>query len=622
METLNKETESNNQGKPQSQNFRLKRTHLCGSLVEANVNQEVILAGWVDTRRDLGGIVFLELRDHKGQIQLVADPDKNPEVHEVFQKIRPEYVIAIKGTVTVRPEGSENTSLKSGAIEIYPTEVEILNESKVLPFPLDKVDEVNEDLRLKYRYLELRQNTKRKHLENRHKVVHAIRNYLAETDFLEIETPILSKSTPEGARDYLVPSRVHPNSFYALPQSPQIYKQLLMMSGVNRYYQIAKCFRDEDLRADRQPEFTQIDVEMSFVTQEDVIETSEGMIQAAFAALGIEVETPFARMTYTDAINKYGSDAPDLRFGMELIDLTKLMAGSEFKAFAGVAQSGGLVKAINFKGGAKLSRKDFDDLKDLACSKEMGAKGLAWIAFKDKGEGEIEISSPIAKFFTEEQMEEMKTRASVEAGDALLFVADNAKVVHHVLGKLRIHLAKQEALIDPKDRKLVWVVDFPMFEYDEKSKRFKANHHPFTLPFSEDLDNLEKNPANVKTYAYDIVFNGIELGGGSIRVHRKDVQERIFKALGIDDETAKERFGFLLEALELGAPPHGGIALGLDRFIMLLSNTESIRDVIAFPKNQSAWCPLTAAPSLVDENQLEELFLEMVKAEEEDESED
>ena len=597
------------------QNFRLTRTHLCGTLVEANVNQEVVLAGWVDTRRDLGGIVFLELRDHKGQIQLVADPDKNPDVHKIFQQVRAEYVIAVKGVVSVRPDGSENTSLKSGAIEIYPSEVEILNESKVLPFPLDKVEEVNEDLRLRYRYLELRQEHKRKHLENRHKVVHAVRNYLSDEGFLEIETPILSKSTPEGARDYLVPSRVHPNNFYALPQSPQIYKQLLMMSGVNRYYQIARCFRDEDLRADRQPEFTQVDIEMSFINQEHVITVTEGLIKKAFAAVGVEVETPFPRIEYDDAINRFGSDAPDLRFGMELIDFTEFMSKSEFQAFAGVANSGGLVKAINYKGGAKLSRKDFDDLKDFVTTKEMGAKGLAWIAFKDIGEGKFEISSPIAKFFTEEQMQELQVKAEIEPGDALLFVADKAKIVHYVLAKLRIFLAKKDALIDPKDRKLVWVVNFPMFEYDERSNRYKANHHPFTLPHNQDVDKLETDPAAVKTYAYDIVFNGIELGGGSIRVHNKKVQEKIFKALNIDDETAQERFGFLLEALELGAPPHGGIALGLDRFIMLLSNTDSIRDVIAFPKNQSAFCQLTSAPSSVDQEQLDELHLSLVEPE-------
>jgi aspartyl-tRNA synthetase len=596
-----------------SSNLKLKRTHFCGTLAEANVKQEVTLAGWVDTRRDLGGIVFLELRDHKGQVQVVADPNVNKAVHDVFQKIRPEYVISVKGVVSVRPEGSENTNLKSGAIEIYPTEVEILNEAKPLPFPLDQVHTVNEDLRLKYRYLELRTAEKRKHLNNRHKVVHAIRNYLNDKDFLDIETPILSKSTPEGARDYLVPSRVHPNEFYALPQSPQIYKQLLMMSGIPRYYQVAKCFRDEDLRADRQPEFTQIDMEMSFVTQEDVIEVTEGLIQAAFAAVDIEVKAPFERMSYAEAVGRYGSDAPDLRFDMLLEDMSSIMAGSGFKAFASVVEKGGMVKAINYKGGARLSRKEMEDLKTLAMSKEFGAKGLAWINFKVDESGTEEISSPIAKFFTDEEIIKMREQARVEPGDSLLFVADSPKVVHQVLGKLRAHIARSENLIDPKARKLVWVVDFPMFEYDAKSDRFKANHHPFTMPVQEDIEKLKTDPGAVKTYAYDIVFNGVELGGGSIRVHDTNVQREIFKALKIDDQTAQDRFGFLLEALSMGAPPHGGIALGLDRFIMLLSKTDSIRDVIAFPKNQAAFCPLTAAPSFVSEDQLEELHLEMIK---------
>lgn len=589
--------------------MRLKRTHISTSLTQACVGKEVIVSGWVDTVRDLGGIIFVELRDHKGLIQVVADPDKNPEVYGGFQKLKSEFVISVKGPVTVRPEGAENTSLTSGAIEIYPTDVEILNTSKPLPFQLDQVDVVNEDLRLKYRYLELRNESKRKHLINRHKIVHAIRTYLNTENFMEVETPILCKSTPEGARDYLVPSRVHPNNFYALPQSPQIYKQLLMMSGFNRYYQVARCFRDEDLRADRQPEFTQIDLEMSFIDQEDILSITEGLIKSAFEAIDIEVKTPFARMSHDDAMNKYGCDRPDLRFGMQLVDVTELMANSGFKAFASVAQGGGMVKLINLKGGAKLSRKELDDLRDLSMTKEYGAKGLAWITYKEDGE----LNSPIAKFFSEEELAAIKEKAAAENGDVLFFVADKPAVVHHVLGKLRLYLAHKENLIDPKAIKLVWVVDFPMFEYDEKSKRYKANHHPFTMPRREDLDKLETNPDEVKTYAYDIVFNGIELGGGSLRVHNTEVQKRIFKALNIDDATAQERFGFLLEALQMGAPPHGGIALGLDRFIMLLSGTESIRDVIAFPKNQAAHCPLTAAPSSVDGEQLEELHLELVE---------
>lgn len=594
--------------------IKLKRTHISSSLAEASEGQEVIVSGWVDTRRDLGGIIFIDLRDHKGTVQVVADPSKNPEAHKVFEKLRSEYVIACKGIVSIRPDGSENTNIKSGAIEIYPSDVEVLSTSKVLPFQIDQADQVNEDLRLKYRILDLRNEDKRQHLLNRHKIVHAIRNYLDDQGFNEIETPILSKSTPEGARDYLVPSRVHPNKFYALPQSPQLYKQLLMMSGFDKYYQVARCFRDEDLRADRQPEFTQIDLEMSFIDQEDILKVTEGMIAAAFDAVGVEIKTPFERMDYSDAISYYGSDRPDVRFDMRLINLTDIMVASEFKAFAGVAQSGGIIKAINFKGGAKLSRKDLDDLKDLCMTSEYGAKGLAWISYKpvEGKDGEYELNSPIVKFFKDNELTEIHKRMNAEAGDLVLFVADKPTVVHHVLGKLRLHIAKQEGMLDPFDIKLIWVVNFPMFEYDEKSKRYKANHHPFTMPKLSEIDKLETDPGNIKTYAYDVVFNGIELGGGSIRIHNSEVQKRVFNALGISDAEADDRFGFFLEALQLGAPPHGGIALGLDRFVMLLSNTDSIRDVIAFPKNQAALCPMSDAPSGVDQEQLDEVFIKLV----------
>lgn len=592
--------------------FKLKRTHFANALTESSVGEEVIVSGWVDTIRDLGGIIFIELRDNKGNIQVVADPDQNSDIHKVFDTLREESVISVKGPVTKRPDGSENTSLTSGAVEIYPTDVEVLNVAKVLPFQMEQVDNVNEDLRLKYRYLELRQAGKRKHLNNRHKITRAIRSYLNTQLFTDLETPILSKSTPEGARDYLVPSRVHPNNFYALPQSPQVYKQLLMMSGFDKYYQIARCFRDEDLRADRQPEFTQVDIEMSFVDQDEIIAVTEGLLKAAFESIDIKVEAPFKRMTHHEAMSRYGCDRPDLRFGMELMDLSEIMAKSEFKAFASVAQKGGIVNAINFKGGAKLSRKEIDDLRDLAMTKEYGAKGLAWITYKEDGE----INSPIVKFFKEDELEAIKEKCGVENGDVLLFVADKAPLVQHVLGKLRLHIAKQYDLIDPKDIKLVWVVDFPMFEYDENTKRYKANHHPFTMPRVEDLEKLETDPAAVKTYAYDIVFNGIEIGGGSLRVHNMDIQKKIFKALSLDEETAKAQFGFLLEALELGAPPHGGIALGLDRLVMLLSGTENIRDVIAFPKNQTAYCPLSAAPTKVAQDQLDDVYLSLVEPEE------
>ena len=617
MQTAEEKNETKPEKKSRKNSFmRLKRTHISSTLTEAIVGQEVTIAGWVDTTHDLGGIIFIDLRDHKGTVQVVADPSKNAEVHKVFEKMKTEFVVAVKGPVTIRPEGSENTSIKSGAVEIYPTDVEILNTSKVLPFQIDLADEVNEDLRLKYRYLDLRNNLKRKHLVNRHKVVQAIRNYLNDEGFNEIETPILSKFTPEGARDYLVPSRVHANQFYALPQSPQLYKQLLMMSGFDKYYQVARCFRDEDLRADRQPEFTQIDIEMSFIDQEDILATTEGLLKDAFAAVGVEVQTPFQRMTHADAMNFYGSDRPDLRCAMKLVDLTEIMAGSDFKAFASVAQSGGMVKAINYKGGAKLSRKDIDDLRDLCMSPEYGAKGLAWITYKDLGNDEFEINSPIAKFFKENELNQIQEKMDVEPGDVVLFVADNKNLVHHVLGKLRLHIAAKENLLDPKDIKLLWVVDFPMFEYDEKQGRHKANHHPFTLPVKSDIDKLESKDLeelnNIKTYAYDVVFNGTELGGGSLRVHDPSIQKRIFQALKISEEEINGKFGFLMEALELGAPPHGGIALGLDRLAMLLSGTESIRDVIAFPKNQNAYCPLSAAPSGVKPDQLDELYLKLI----------
>jgi aspartyl-tRNA synthetase len=559
--------------------------------------------GWALRRRDHGGLIFVDLRDREGIAQIVFDPELNRDAHQKAETIRNEYVVAVWGKVAPRPEGTVNSNLKTGAVEIIVAECKILNRSKPLPFTLDDYVEVSENLRLKHRYIDLRRPVLQQNLILRSKVAQSTRQYLDANGFLEIETPFLTKSTPEGARDFLVPSRIHQGEFYALPQSPQLFKQILMISGFDRYFQIVRCFRDEDLRADRQPEFTQIDCEMSFIDREDIITVMEGLIARIFEETkGVKVALPMPRLTYAEAIHRFGVDNPDLRFGLELVELSDIVKNAGFKVFADVIAGGGIVKGLNAKGCASFSRKEIDDLTEF--TKIYGAKGMAYVKVTADG-----WQSPIAKFFTAEEITAMGQVFAAEEGDLLLFVADRPKIVNDSLGKLRNHLAGIRGLQDKETFNFVWITDFPLLEWDEEEKRWSAVHHPFTAPMDEDLEYIESDPGRCRAKAYDLVLNGNEIGGGSIRIHQEKVQSQMFKMLGLSVEDTREKFGFLLDALEYGTPPHGGIAFGLDRLIMLLTGSDSIRDVIAFPKTQKGTCLMSEAPSPVDGKQLRELGL-------------
>ena len=592
----------------------LKRTDRCGTLSAKDIGREVTVMGFVDSERNLGGLLFVNLRDISGIVQLFFDT-ANEELVKKASTVRSEFVLAARGVVCARGEGAVNKNMPTGEIEINVSELRILNKAKTPPFYIVENSDVKEELRLKYRYLDLRRPDMQRNLILRHKVAKIARDFFDENGFLEIETPMLNKSTPEGARDYLVPSRVKNGCFYALPQSPQLYKQLLMLSGMDRYFQIARCFRDEDLRADRQPEFTQIDIEMSFVEQDDVMSVNEKFIARVFKEiLGVEVKTPFLRMPYSEAMSRYGSDKPDTRFGMELTDVSDLVKDCGFKVFSNAVANGGSVRLINAKNLAdKISRKNIDALGEFA--KTYKAKGLAWVKYTAEG-----VQSPIAKFFSEDEMNKILERANCEENDVLLFVADKNKVVFDTLGALRCEVAKRYDLIDENKFNLLWVTDFPLLEYSEEEGRYVAMHHPFTHPADEDLDKLDTEPQNVRAKAYDIILNGVELGGGSIRIYNSDLQEKMFEVLGLTKEEAKSKFGFLVEAFKYGAPPHGGMAYGFDRFVMLLTKSASIRDVIAFPKVQNASELMTNAPDVVDAKQLEELGIELVKKDEKEEN--
>ena len=588
------------------------RTNYCGEVTESLIDQEVTVCGWVHRRRDHGGVIFIDLRDREGLLQVVYDPDIE-DAFATAESVRNEYVLQVKGLVRYRPEGTKNDKLTTGQVEILGKELTILNKSDTPPFMLDVADdEVAEDIRLKYRYIDLRREPMQKRLKMRSDIVRTLRNFLDDNGFLDIETPMLTKATPEGARDYLVPSRTHENSFFALPQSPQLFKQLLMMSGMDRYYQIVRCFRDEDLRADRQPEFTQIDIETSFIDEEEIMSLTEYMMRGIFKeVLDVELPNPFPRMSYDEAIRRFGSDKPDMRISMELVDIADLLQDIEFKVFSGPAKDEkGRVAAMRLPQGCKLSRKDIDGYTNFVGI--YGAKGLAYIKVNEVAKGVEGLQSPILKFLPDDAVMEIIKRTGAEDGDLVFFGADKAKIVNEALGALRVKLAEDLDLMEGEWEPL-WVVDFPMFEWDEGGNRWHALHHPFTSPKESDLELLESDPGNCYSRAYDMVLNGTELGGGSMRIYREEVQMKVFKALGISDEEAEEKFGFLLDALKFGCPPHGGIAFGLDRLVMLLSGASSIRDVMAFPKTQSASCMLTQAPSAVSEAQLRELHIKLRK---------
>jgi aspartyl-tRNA synthetase len=582
-----------------------KRSHHCGELTKQEAGTEVTLCGWVAKRRDHGGIIFIDLRDRSGIVQVVVSPEFAEENFHLAEDVRNEFVLQVSGKVRLRSAETINPHIATGEIEMVVNELEVLNTAKTPPFYIQDGVDVDENVRLRYRYLDLRRPEMQKNLILRHKVTKFMRDYLDARDFLEIETPMLTKSTPEGARDYLVPSRVNPGKFYALPQSPQIFKQILMVAGMEKYFQIVRCFRDEDLRADRQPEFTQLDMEMSFVDEEDIMNLMEGLISYIFkGALDKDLQVPFQRMTWDEAMDQYGSDKPDLRFGMKLINMCDAIRSSNFKVFKDIVDKGGLVKAINVKGYSAIARRELDSLVEFVGI--YGAKGLAWIMVNEDGS----IKSPIAKFFSEDELQAILTTGKAEPGDLLLFIADQKPaVVAQALGALRLEMAKRRGLIDENKLAFTWVVKFPMFEYSEEEKRWVAMHHPFTAPCDEDVQYLASDPGRVYAKAYDMVLNGTEIGGGSIRIHRREVQKEVFKAIGLTDEEAKEKFGFLMTAFEFGAPPHGGLAFGLDRLIMIMANRPSIRDVIAFPKTQSATDLMSQAPDDVEDKQLRELHI-------------